>query len=162
MNANFAALTAATDKLRAELHAQGESIRSEISRRFNTLLIAGTTVSVALFTAMVGGFIAIFLRLWARAPLLPKRPSFPRKREPTWAREVHCDVARFASFVNGLCDDVRFRETVANVAGQIGERLRAEQGEQVVPGQDARQRKPQLLGDEGDVLASLFLRREAP
>ena len=89
MNANFAAQTAATNKLRAELHAQGESIRAdlhaqgesiradltakidaqgeslraEIRSRFNTLLIVGTTVGAALFTATVGGFVTIFLRL---------------------------------------------------------------------------------------------------
>ena len=92
-NANFAAQTAATDKLRAdltakidahgesiraEMHAQGESIRAdltakidaqgeslraEIRSRFNTLLIVGTTVGAALFTATVGGFVAIFLWL---------------------------------------------------------------------------------------------------
>ena len=81
-NANFAAQTAATDKLRADLtakidaqgesiradltakiDAQGESLRAEIRSRFNTLLIVGTTVGAALFTAMVGGFVAIFLRL---------------------------------------------------------------------------------------------------
>ena len=84
-NANFAAQTVATDKLRAdltakidaqgeslrtELHAQGESIRAEmhaqfaqVNSRLNAMMVVGATVAVALFTAMVGGFIAIFLRL---------------------------------------------------------------------------------------------------
>ena len=67
MNANFAAQTAARENLRddltAKIDAQGESLRAEIRSRFNTLLVVGATVGAALFTAMVGGFVAIFLRL---------------------------------------------------------------------------------------------------
>ena len=85
MNANFAAQTAATDKLRDEMNAQGESIRADltakidaqgesiraemhaqfaqVNSRLNAMMVVGATVAVALFTAMVGGFIAIFLRL---------------------------------------------------------------------------------------------------
>ena len=58
-----AELHAQGESLRAELHAQGESLRAEIRSRFNTLLVVGATVGAALFTAMVGGFVAIFLRL---------------------------------------------------------------------------------------------------
>ena len=56
--------------LTAKIDAQGESIRAEmhaqfaqVNSRLNAMMIAGVTVSVALFTAMVGGFVAIFLRL---------------------------------------------------------------------------------------------------
>ena len=65
-----AEIDAQGESLRAESHAQGESIRAEmraqfeqVNSRLNTMMVVGATVAVALFTAMVGGFIAIFLRL---------------------------------------------------------------------------------------------------
>ena len=61
-NANFAAQTAATDKLRVDLRrqvgAQGESLRAEIRSRFNTMMVVGATVAVSNF----GALIAIILR----------------------------------------------------------------------------------------------------
>ena len=65
-----AEIDAQSESLRAESHAQGESIRAEmraqfeqVNSRLNTMMVVGATVAVGLFTAIVGGFIAIFLRL---------------------------------------------------------------------------------------------------
>ena len=65
-----AKIDAQGESIRAETHAQGESIRAEmhaqfaqVNSRLNAMMVVGATVAVALFTAMVGGFVAIFLRL---------------------------------------------------------------------------------------------------